>query len=96
MSQNITVIEHLESTSNRMQIEDVLDFIDTLHSVASDGELPYFAEMDEAEIMSVLRDIIYTAQETLVELQSVHNSKQYTPSRQQPILHIVPKVDKAG
>lgn len=95
MSQNITITEHLESISDMMQIEDVLDFIDSLHTVASDGELPNVAEMDEVEIMSVLRDIIYTAQETLVELQSVKASKQFA-KRQQPILHIVPKVDKAG
>lgn len=96
MNQKITVTEHMLSTSNMNHLDDVLDFIDMLHSVASDGSLPDFAEMDEGEMMNVLRDIIYTAQETIIELETSRANKRQTRQRQQPVLRIVPKVEKAG
>jgi hypothetical protein len=96
MSQKITVTEHMLNTSNMTHLEEVLDFIDMLHTVASDGDLPNFAEMDEAELMNVLRDIVYTAQETISELESARAKKRQKRQRKQPLLRIVPKVEKAG
>ena len=60
------------------------------------ASLPDFAEMDEGDMMKVLRDIIYTAQETIIELETSRANKQQTRQRQQPVLRIVPKVEKAG
>ena len=96
MSQKITVTEHMLHTSNMSHLDEVLDFIDMLHTVASDGDLPDFAGMYEAEMMNVLRDIIYTAQETIIELETTRTIKRQTRQRQQPVLRIVPKVEKAG
>lgn len=96
MNQKITVTEHMQDTGNMNHLEEVLDFIDMLHTVASDSNLPDFAEMDESEMMNVLRDIIYTAQETIIELETSRAGKRQTWQRQQPVLRIVPKVEKAG
>ncbi|MEO1286826.1 MAG: hypothetical protein AAFV93_03590 [Chloroflexota bacterium] len=94
MSQKVTVTEHLQGTSETMRLEDVLEIIDTLHTIASDGDLPDVATMDEANMMNVLRDIIYTAQETIVELESIRAIKHRNRQHKQPILHIVPKVEE--
>lgn len=96
MNQKITVTEHLLNTGDMNHIEDVLDFIDMLHSVASDSKLPDFAGMDEATMMKVLRDIIYTAQETIIELETSRTNNQQARQRKQPLLRILPKVEKAG
>ena len=96
MSQKITVTEHMLNTSNMNHVEEILDFIDMLHTVVSDGDLPDFAGMDEAEMMNVLRDIIYTAQETIIELETSRTVNRHTRQRKQPVLRIVPKVEKAG
>lgn len=96
MNQKITVTKHMLKTSNMNHLEDALDLIDMLHSVASDSNLPDLTGMGEAEMMNVLRDIIYTAQETIIELETSQTTKRQTRQRKQPVLRILPKVDKAG
>ncbi len=52
-----------------------LDFayqtMDDLHSAASEGELDTFGELlNRQELLNWVRDVIYIAQETIVELES--------------------------
>lgn len=97
MSQKSTVTEYSLHTCSVNHLEDVLNYIDILHSAATDGTTPTtVGELDEAELMSVLRDIIYTAQETITELETTRAKQRRKRQRKQPVLHIVPKVDKAG
>jgi hypothetical protein len=93
MRQNSTVTEHLLLASSINHLEDVLDFIDQLHSAASEGETQALNSMSEAEVMNYLREIIYTAQETLAEIEA---SRAHRTGKQQPVLHILPKIEKAG
>lgn len=93
MNQKSTVTEHMLNTSTIQHLEDVLEYMDRLHNVASDSEAPTSAEMSNADMMNVLRDIIYTAQETLVEMETAQARER---RHVQPVLRILPKVDKAG
>lgn len=93
MRQKSTVTEHLLLASGLDHLEDVLDYIDQLHSAASEGESQSLNTMSEAEVMNYLREIIYTAQETLAEIET---SCAHRKRKQQPVLRIMPKIEKAG
>lgn len=94
MSQNNTVTEHYLAACS-IHLEDVLEYIDQLHTAASEGNSQSFTGMDEVETMNVLREIIYTAQETLVEMETARARKRQRRAKQ-PVLRLVKKVDKAG
>ncbi|GAB5493994.1 MAG: hypothetical protein Phog2KO_42090 [Phototrophicaceae bacterium] len=97
MSQKSTVTEYSLHASSMSHLEDVLDYIDILHSATADGTIPtYVGELSTEELMSVLRDIIYTAQETISEIETTRARQWQERKHQKPVLHIVPKVDKAG
>lgn len=93
MIQERTVTDHLLLASSINHLEDVLDYIDQLHSAASEGETDTLNQTSEAEMMNYLREIIYTAQETLAEIEA---TRAHRTRRQQPVLRILPKIEKAG
>lgn len=43
--------------------------LDELHSAASDGSLPAITPLSKAELIGWLREFVYTAQETITELE---------------------------
>lgn len=94
MSQKSTVTEHLLAASRDLQIADVLEFIDDLHSAASDGHSQDFTGMTEAEVINYLRDLIYTAQEAVSELETAQARNR--TAKKKPSLRIVRKYEKAG
>lgn len=93
MIQERTVTEHLLLASSVNHLEDVLDFIDQLHSAASEGESDAINQMNEADLMNYLKEIIYTAQETLAEIEAARATRI---RKHQPVLRILPKIHKAG
>jgi hypothetical protein len=93
MNQQNTVTEHFLVTSS-IHLEDVLEFVDQLHTAASEGNSQSFTGMDEVETVNVLRELIYTAQEALIEIETLRASRQRR--NKQPVLRLVKKVDKAG
>jgi hypothetical protein len=93
MNQQNTVTEHFLATSS-IHLEDVLEYIDQLHTAASEGSAQSFTGMDEVETVNVLRELIYTAQEALSEIETLRASRQRR--NKQPVLRLVKKVDKAG
>ena len=91
MSHNSTVTEQLLRAG--LQLEDVLDYLDELHTSISEGN----ESVDDRETLSVLRDIIYTASEAMREIEAKQAArKRESNKRRQPILQIVEKIDKAG
>lgn len=94
MSQKNTVTEHFLAASS-IHLEDVLEYIDQLHTAASEGKSPNFTGMDEVETMNLLRELIYTAQESLVEIETLRAHKCQRRNMQ-PVLRLVKKVEKAG
>lgn len=91
MSHNSTVTQQLLHAG--LQLEDVLDYLDELHTAASEGN---FDSVDEQETLSVLRDIVYTATEAMREIEAKRVQKSRKTKIRQPILRIVEKIDKAG
>lgn len=64
------------STTNELQLryaDDQLnhmyDVLDDLHSAASEGQLGTMTTINEGDLVGLLRDLIYTAQETISEIE---------------------------
>lgn len=68
---------------------DVLDLLDELHSAASDGDAEQATSMEPDELVNLLRDMIYTAQQTIDEVESRRVVRK-------PILHLLPRKEKIG
>jgi hypothetical protein len=73
---------------NGDQIGDLYDVLDTLHSAASEGKIQTLTTMNEQELVGLLRDIIFTAKETIGEIEN--RRKKAHP---QPILRFVTNKD---
>ena len=69
MIENVQLLTLLNQDA---RIRDLYDVLDTLHSAASDGALPSVTSMSTAELVDWLRELIYTAQETIAEVE--HNA----------------------
>lgn len=74
------------------RLDDVLATLDDLHTAASEGTLTDFTRMNDREVINWLRDVIYTAQEAIDELESHDGNTQ----QNQPMLRIVEKIERAG
>jgi hypothetical protein len=66
----------------REAFEDMLDMLDELHTAASENELNDATDMNRKDLVSVLREVMYLAQETIDELQKAKMQKM-------PVLHLV-------
>lgn len=66
----------------REAFEDMLEMMDDLHTAASDDELTEVTDMKRKELVSMLREVMYLAQETIDELQK-------TRAQKMPVLHLV-------
>ena len=89
MSHNRTAhINLLDVMQTPDRLENLLATIDDLHSAASEGEMTGFTTLNNREVINLLREVIYTAQETIDELE--------TREQSQPVLRIVEKIGKAG
>ena len=65
-----TLQPNLQLLYNTARLGNVLEALDELHSAASDGNVRAVTPLSNAELMSWLYEIIYTAQETMVEIES--------------------------
>ena len=60
----------LQLLYNDARLATLLDALDTLHTAASEDALDGVTTLSKAELMGWLCEIVYTAQETMTELQS--------------------------
>lgn len=95
MSQQKPVTEHILAVSRSTRVEDVLEYLDQLHTAVSERKGQGVSGLTEAETMQVLREIVYTAQETIRELET-KRFRQYQAQSKMPMLRVVEKIDKAG
>ncbi len=63
---------------------ELIDLLDTLHSAASDGQIQHFTTLSEQDLVGLLREAIFTAQETIAEIESHRLAR-----RPAQILHLV-------
>ena len=60
----------IQSLYSDVRLAELLDTLDKLHTAASEGNLPAMTTLHEAELVGWLREVVYTAQETLVEIEN--------------------------
>lgn len=54
---------------NDVRLDSLGALLDELHSAASEGQLPTVTPLSNTELVSWLRELIYTAEETIVEIE---------------------------
>lgn len=57
-------------TANRL--EALFQTLDELHTAASDNQLVMMTSLSEAEVVNWLKEFVYTAQETIAEIEKAH------------------------
>jgi hypothetical protein len=65
-----TLKPNLQLLYNTARLGDVLEALDELHSAASDGNVRAVTPLSNAELVSWLYEVIYTAQEAMTEIES--------------------------
>ncbi len=70
-------------------LAELFEVLDELHSAASDGQLNTVTTMNKRELVALLKDVIYTAQETLQELNKRDTRREEV--RRESVLRVVEK-----
>ena len=65
-----TDIRILQALFTDMRFESIFNAVDRLHDAASSGKLAEVTNLSPEEIVGWLRDIVYTANETIRELET--------------------------
>jgi len=81
-SQGLTILYHDRT------LAQLLDALDQLHNAASDNRLDMATRMTTEDLKGTLREIIYTAEETLAEIDAQHDH-QSVPRK--PYLRVLKK-----
>ena len=66
-------------------LEAVFEVFDDLHDAASEGQLQELTPLDNRELLGWLRELVFTAQETISEIEN----RTARTARQEPILRLV-------
>lgn len=77
------------TTDLTYHLDNILEALDQLHNQISEDDQSRFTDTEDRETISLLRDVIYTAQETINEIEA-------RQARQMPILHLVEHHEKIG
>jgi hypothetical protein len=89
MSHNRPEYTQLMPPCGAEYLESMLETLDELHTAASEGSTGDFTDLNTRELIGVLREMMFLAQETIEELQKTRTQKT-------PVLRLVEKVHKAG
>ncbi|MAS32588.1 MAG: hypothetical protein CL610_01190 [Anaerolineaceae bacterium] len=63
---------------NNTRLAGLFQSLDELHTAASEGSLPSVTPLSDVELIGWLQELIYTAEETITEIQE-HETKVTTP-----------------
>jgi uncharacterized protein YcaQ len=69
-------------SSSTQRLDEMLSILDELHTVASEGDLTTYTELSRADLLDLLQEVIFTAQETIREIKT-------TKTQKQPVLRLV-------
>lgn len=67
-----TLQPNLQLLYNDGRLGSLLDALDELHSAASEGRLGEITTVKDADLVGWLYELIYTAQETMEEIEQHH------------------------
>ncbi len=75
--------------STDVELEDVFQMLDELHTAASEGTLHMATTLNKRDLLAWLQEVIYTAEETIAEIK-------HHECLQEPVLRVVERqqVDK--
>ncbi len=65
-----TELTNLNNLYMDNRLFEILETLDQLHTAASDGDLSLATTLNQQDLIGLLREVIYTAQETLEELDT--------------------------
>lgn len=71
-------------------LADFYDTLDHLHTAASEGALQTVTSLDQRELIAWLKDFVYTAQETIREINKQTKACPHK-GKNAPVLRIVEK-----
>jgi len=60
---------------NDVRLAHLFEALDELHSAASEGQLQKLTALNDVELVGWLRDFVYTAQETIAEIEGRENTR---------------------
>ncbi len=78
-----TEITDMNILYNDQRLAEVLETLDELHSAVSEGQIERLTTMNKHELIAMLHEFVYTAQETIREIDTVRDVR--------PALRIVEK-----
>lgn len=67
------------------RLADMFEVFDDLHNAASEGELQDVTVLDNRELVGWLRELVFTAQETISEIEKSSALR----ARQEPMMRLV-------
>lgn len=62
------------------RIEELYDVLDTLHTAASEDALETCTAMSESDLLDFLKELVFTAQETIKEIEQRAQQRRSRPS----------------
>ena len=75
-----TDIRILQALFTDIRFESIFNAVDRLHDAASSGKITEVTNLSTEEVIGWLRDIAYTANETIRELEDASDSTGSVPS----------------
>lgn len=79
MNLNNTQQTQLQLLPRDNRLDIAFETIDELHTAISEGNIEAISDIqNRAELVKWLRDVIYTAQETIMELESDHEESDFS------------------
>ncbi len=67
---------NLQLLYNESRLSTLLDALDELHSAASDGDVRAVTSLSNAELIAWLREVMYTARETMEEIEANNSQRE--------------------
>ncbi len=67
---------NLELLYNGDRLGDLMELLDDLHTAASENTLPRFTSLGEQDVLGMLKDLMYTAQETINEIEANRQQRE--------------------
>lgn len=77
----MTPVHSLQLLFNDARMATIADALDELHSAASDGRLRQVTTLPDAELLGWLYELVYTANETMAEIQRQQDRAEAGPLR---------------
>ncbi len=70
---------NLQLLYTEVRLANLFQVVDELHTAASDGQLQNITSLSQAELVSWLNELAYTAQEAISEIKREEPKSPHTP-----------------